>query len=158
MVSFTAGLCAIGEVRDELNFNIQKAYSRIDRMAYTAENLAAVIATGRAYDTDTNYIYVVRETPVEYSFSIDGTYSVSDHGIEYFTASTTTPVICETLYGENLKEKLRTDVLTISQQTLSSSQQAQVRENIGAADDADTKAAFAIVENGNNATNSISSG
>ena len=158
MVSFTAGLCAVGEVRDELNFNIQKAYSRIDRMAYTAENLAAVIATGRAYDTDTNYIYVVRETPVEYSFSIDGTYSVSDHGIEYFTASTTTPVICETLYGENLKDKLRTDVLTISQQTLSSNQQAQVRENIGAADDADTKAAFAIVENGNNATNAISSG
>lgn len=133
MVSFTAGLCAIGEVRDELNFNIQKAYSRIDRMAYTAENLAAVIATGRAYDTDTNYIYVVRETPVEYSFSIDGTYSVSDHGIEYFTASTTTPVICETLYGENLKDKLRTDVLTISQQTLSANQQAQVLDNIGAA-------------------------
>ena len=140
MVSFTAGLCAVGEVRDELNFNIQKAYSRIDRLAYTADNLAAVIASGRAYDTDTNYIYVVRETPVEYSFSIDGTYSVSDHGIEYFTASTTTPVICEALYGENLKDKLRTDVVTISQQTLSSSQKAQVLTNIGAFSQADGNA------------------
>lgn len=132
MVNFVAGLCAIGDVRDEINFNTQKAISRIQRMEYTDANLAAVIVSGRPYDTDTNYIYVVRETYEETGFSLDPTYTVSDHGLEFYTASTNVPPVTETIYGNNLKDKLRTDVLTISQQTLSSSQQAQVRENIGA--------------------------
>ena len=114
MVNFAGGLLAIGDVRDEINFNLQKAISRIERLAYTAENLAAVIASGRLYDTDTDYIYVVRASNVEYNFSEDGTYIVSDHGIEFYTATTTTAPVTETLYGENLKDKLRTDVVTIS--------------------------------------------
>lgn len=114
MANFSAGLCAVGDVRDEINFNIQKAISRIERLAYTAENLAAAIASGRLYDTDTNYIYLVRATAVETSFSLDGDYTVCDHGLEFFTASTNVPPITDTLYGENLKDKLRTDVVTIS--------------------------------------------
>ena len=114
MASFTAGLCAIGDVRDEINFNLQKAYSRIERMAYTAENLAVAIASGRAYDTDTNYIYLVRATPVEISFSVNGDYTVDDHGIEFYEASTDVPPVTDALYGENLKDKLRSDVVTIS--------------------------------------------
>lgn len=114
MANFTAGLCAINDVRDEINFNLQKAISRIERMAYSAENLAAVIATGRLYDTDTNYIYVVRATAVETSFTVSGEYTVSDHGIEFYTASTNIAPVTDALYGENLKDKLRTDVITIS--------------------------------------------
>ena len=114
MANFSAGLCAVGDVRDEINFNIQKAISRIERLAYTAENLAAAIASGRLYDTDTNYIYLVRASAVETSFSLDGDYTVCDHGLEFFTASTNVPPITDTLYGENLKDKLRTDVVTIS--------------------------------------------
>lgn len=133
MVNFVNGLFAIGDVRDEINFNTQKAYSRIQRIAYTAENLATVISSGQQYDTDTNYIYVVRENPVEYAFTIDGTYTVSDHGLEFYTAATTTPPVTQTIYGDNLKDKLRTDVLTISAQELSASQKSQVLENIGAA-------------------------
>ena len=131
MVSFPYGLLAINDVRDEINFNIQKAISRIERLAYTAENLASVVESGRAYDTDTNYIYVVRASAVEVAFELDGTYTVSDHGIEFYTATTTTPPVTESIYGDNLKDKLRTDVLTISQQTLTSGQQAQVQSNIG---------------------------
>ena len=157
MVNFAAGLLAIGEVRDEINFNIQKAISRVQRLSYTAENLALVIASGVPYDTDTNYIYAVRETPVEYNFTVDGSFTVSDHGIEFFTATTDTPVVCETLYGQNLKDKLRRDVVTISEQTLTSTQKEQVRENIGAASD-DIKAAMGVVENGNTATQAIASG
>jgi hypothetical protein len=137
MLNFSAGLCAIGDVRDEINFNTQLAISRINRLAYTSENLAAVIASGMQYDTDTNYIYVVRQNAVETSFSVDGIYTVSDHGIEFYTTTSTTPPVTEAIYGDNLKDKLRTDVLTISQQTLSAAQKTQVLSNIGAASTAD---------------------
>lgn len=114
MANFTAGLCRVGTVADEINFNLQTAISRIQRLAYTAENLADVIASGVDYEADTNYIYAVRQSPVTYSFELDGTYTVSDHGIEYFTGTT---VPCEVLiiYGNNLKNKLERDVLTKSQ-------------------------------------------
>ena len=71
-----------------------------------------------------------------YSVSIDGDYAAYDHGLEYFTG-TEQAVYAQTLYGANLKNKLERDVLTISQQTLTSSQQTQVRSNIGAAASAD---------------------
>jgi hypothetical protein len=123
-------LLAIGDVRDEINFNTQKAISRIERLAYTPENLEDVIASGRPYETDTNYIYCVRASYVETDIAIDGTYTVSDHGIEFYTATTTTPPVTECIYGNNLKDKLRMDVLTISAQNLSAAQQAQVQTNI----------------------------
>lgn len=133
MVSFPNGLMRIGNYYDEINLNTLRAYSRIERLAYTAENLEAVVALGVPYDTDTNYIYAVRQTPVTYVIALDGEYTVSDHGTEYFNG-TTVPVEASSLYGQDLKGKLRRDVLTISQQSLSSTQKAQVLSNIGAAD------------------------
>ena len=130
MVDFAAGLCSVGVVKDEINLNTQTAISRIQRLAYTEQNLAAVIASGVDYDTDENYIYAVREEPVVYDIEIDGEYSVNDHGIEFITG-TSVPCEVETLYGNDLKGKLRRDVLTISAQQLSSSQKAQVQNNIG---------------------------
>lgn len=131
MVSFPAGLCAVGDIRDEINFNTQKAIARIERLEYTAENLAYIVESGRLYDTDTNYIYAVRASYVEFDIDVDPSYTVSDHGLEYYTATTTTPPVTETIYGHNLKDKLRTDVLTISAQTLTETQKAQVQNNIG---------------------------
>lgn len=113
MLNFTNGLCAVGDIHDEINVNAQKAIQRVERLAYNSTNLANVIASGVAYIYDTNYIYAELETPVVTSVEINGTYAVSDHGIEYFTG-TTVPVFTETIYGENLKDKLRTDVVTIS--------------------------------------------
>lgn len=132
MLNFPYGLLAVGNVRDEINLNTQKAINRVQRMTFTPENLEMVIESGVAYDTDTNFIYAELETPTTTNISIDGTYTVSDHGIEYFTG-TSVPVVMESLYGENLKDKLRRDVVTISQQTLTNAQKAQVLQNIGAA-------------------------
>lgn len=130
MLAFPYGLCAVGNVRDEINLNTQTAIKRIERFGYSAENLAAVIASGVDYDADESYIYAVMQTPNTSAVSVNGDYAVSDHGIEYFIGSSI-PVYTEVLYGENLKDKLRTDVLTISQQQLTNAQKAQVQQNIG---------------------------
>lgn len=139
MVDFPAGLMKIGNVYDEINLNIGKAYSRIQRLEYTSENLVDVIASGVDYDTDTSYIYAVRVEPVVYTISLDGEYTVSDHGIEEFVG-TAVALTASALYGNDLKGKLRRDVLTISQQTLTSDQKAQVLQNIGAGSAADVAA------------------
>lgn len=139
MVDFPAGLMKIGNYYDEINLNTGKAYSRIQRMEYTEENLADVIASGVPYDTDTDYIYAVRVEPAVYTISLDGEYTVNDHGEEMFLG-TSVPLTASSLYGNDLKGKLRRDVVTISQQTLTSNQQAQVRTNIGAASQEDVTA------------------
>lgn len=131
MVNFPDGMMNIGNVYDEINLNIGRAYSRIEKMEYTDANLEAVIASGVPYDTDTGYIYAVRVSPVTYNISLDGEYTVSDHGMEMFLG-TSVGLTASSVYGNDLKGKLRRDVLTISQQTLTSAQQAQVLENIGA--------------------------
>ena len=58
-------------------------------------------------------------------------YQVDDHGTEKFT-NTSLSVEAELLYGQNLRDKLRTDVVTISHQVLTGSQQKQVQTNINA--------------------------
>lgn len=134
MVSFPDGLMRIetdlGPVYDEINLNTQRAYSRIERMEYTDENLENVIASGMPYDTDQNYIYAVRAEPVTMVISLSGDYTVSDHGIEMFNG-TLIPVTASALYGQDLKGKLRRDVLTLSAQTLTWAQRTQVRNNLG---------------------------
>ena len=130
MVDFPYGLLAVGGVRDEINIAAQLAIHRVQRLDY-ADNIEDVIASGLAYEADTNYVYVVLATPTTESIELDGDYIVSDHGIEFYDG-TDVPVVSESLYGENLKDKLRTDVLTISAQTLTATQKAQVISNIGA--------------------------
>jgi len=137
--SFPNGLMRVESVRDEIDFVTQKTISRIERMAYTAENLETVIASGRPYDADESYIYVVRSAPVYTSVTLDGSYTVNDHGNELFSG-TTVPVYAEILYGVNLKNKLERDVITYSAQTETSARQAQARTNIGAASQADLTA------------------
>ena len=131
MVNFPNGLMRVGTFFDEINLNTGLAYSRIERLEYNTSNLEDVIASGVPYDTDTGYIYAVKEEPDTYTISLDGDYTASDHGTEMFQG-TSVPVTASSLYGNDLKDKLRTDVLTLSQQTLSPAQKRQVRENIGA--------------------------
>ena len=131
MVNFPDGLMKVDSIADEINLNTGKAYSKIQKLAYTQENLDNVIASGVPYDTDANYIYAVKLLVDEYSISISGEYTVSDHGIEMFIGSAV-PVNASSLYGQDLKNKLRRDVVTISQQELTEQQKTQVCENIGA--------------------------
>jgi len=127
---FPYGLLSAGTVHDEINFNVGVATSYVERLAYDSTNLATAKSSGRQYEYDTNYIYLERSTPITSSVSIDGSYTVSDHGMESFSG-TSQAVYAQTIYGANLKNKLERDVLTISQQTLSAAQKGQVQENLG---------------------------
>lgn len=130
MVDFPYGLMRVGNIFDEINLNTGKAYSRIERLAYNDENLDYAESSGFPYDVDTSYIYIARASVLAYDISLDGEYTVSDHGMEMFIG-TSVPVTASALYGNDLKGKLRRDVLTISQQTLTASQKEQVLENLG---------------------------
>ena len=139
---FEFGLLQVGDVRDEINFNTGVATRKIDRLAYSAENRAAAEASGRAYEYDTNYIYLERAEYIETDlddYGIDGAYDANDHGLEMFSG-TPIAIYAVAVYGNSLKNKLETDVLTISGQTLTSAQQGQARTNIGAASQADVTA------------------
>lgn len=109
--NFPYGLCRVNNTRDEIDCNQKQAISRIQRMAYSEENRASAAASGRDYEFDENYIYLVRATPVVTSITIDEEYDCDDHGLEWFT-DTAVPVYAEILYGQNLKDKLRRDVIT----------------------------------------------
>ena len=127
---FPYGLLAVGSVRDEINLNNGQAISRVERLAYSAENLTTAQQSGREYDYDEDYIYLARAAAVTTTISISRDYQVADHGMEIFDSDV--PVVAQSIYGASLKNKLERDVLTISQQTLTQQQKRQVQENIGA--------------------------
>ena len=135
MVSFPYGLCRIGDIYDEINFNTKQIIPRVKRIQYTDEARADAESSGLAYIFDESYIYIemTAEEIAEAtsSFALENQTEVDSHGIEFFTG-TNWEVGTEIAYGASLKDKLRRDVLTISQQTLSEEQKAQVLENIGA--------------------------
>lgn len=114
MTNFPYGLMQVEGVSDEIDFSIGKAISRIDRMTYSAENLAIAKASGRPWEADTSYIYIVKAAEDVYTTSVSGSYTANDHGEEIIDGSTI-PVFVQTLYGQNLVDKLRMDVVTKSQ-------------------------------------------
>lgn len=132
---FPYGLMSVGTARDEINLNIAQATSRIERLTNNETNMADAVDSGRPFDYDTGYIYIVRETPVVTpltgSYAVSGSFTVNDHGLEWFEDSEI-DVPCQIIYGASLKNKLERNVLTISQQSLTTAQQTQVRNNINA--------------------------
>lgn len=128
--NFPSGLMKAGSVVDEIDLNLGQAISRVDRMSYSAENLAIAKGSGREFEYDENYIYLARASASVVSISVNGVVASDDHGIEYFEG-TEVPVVCEILYGTNLKNKLERDVLTLSSQELTAGQINQVQRNIG---------------------------
>ena len=109
MTNFPNGLFWVNGVADEINLNMQTATSNIERLAYNAANLATAKASGRDYECDNNYIYLVREEPIVYDISVDGEHTAYDHGMEIVNG-TTVPVYVETMYGYNLKDMIRHDL------------------------------------------------
>ena len=148
---FPYGLLKVGSgssaVYDEIDFVHKQAISRISRVAYTDEARAAAEAAGRPYEFDEDYIYQARATEIVNSITIDEEYTVSEHGTEFF-ASSTIPVYSEILYGQNLKDKLKRNVVTLSEQALTAGQKRHVRANIGAGTVA-LEDGLAIVVDGN---------
>ena len=137
MASLPNGLCSVGNVYDEINFSTKQIIQRVGRTSYSDASRAAAEASGRAYDFDEDYVYLEMTAQeiaaATSSFAADEQYTVNDHGIEFFT-NTAVEVGSEIAYGASLKDKLRRDVLTISQQSLSSGQKSQVQNNIGVSD------------------------
>lgn len=129
---FPFGLCAIGIVTDEINFNDRVATIRIERVAYSTENRIVAENSGRAFIYDANWIYSVKETPEKVRFNVDNDLVVYDHGIEYFTG-TEVPLTAFQLFGQNLKDKLRREVVAVTPQNFSASQKQIARANIEAA-------------------------
>ena len=129
----TYGFPAVGEVRDELSFANRTYTQRIGYYPYSASNLETVKALDVDYIYDSNVIFYVLPTPVIYSLAttVSSAYTVHDYGTEEFLG-TDVPVNATMVYGQNLRDKLRRDVVTISKQNLSAHQKAQVQENIDA--------------------------
>lgn len=106
VANFPNGLCEVGTVQDELNFELGKAIRRIGRMDYSAENLAAVQAMDVDYIYDATYIYYVLEEEVEIAFEVDGRYTAYSHGIEAFGGKNEVPPEIQIEYRTDLKETL----------------------------------------------------
>lgn len=137
----------IGDILDLRN----RTYTqKIERVVNNTENMADVISSGQPYEYTNEYIYVVLESPRVYLnveaedleaeakasdpsepiwVPIRYTYSVDDLATEEFTG-TTVEILATQRYGENLRNKLKGNVLTISDQTeLNSSQIDSIRKN-----------------------------
>ena len=136
------GLPAVGSIADEINFDLKQYIQRIGHYTYSAANLATVQALGVDYDYDLSHIFYVLTNPIiiNLASTVSSSYEANDIGIEYFTYSlgvgssvNGNTFECYHLYGQNLRDKLRRDVLTISAQSLSDHEKTQVLTNIGAA-------------------------
>ena len=129
------GMPAIGNVRDRLDLDGSTYIQKIGRLENTSTNMNTVINLRVEYDYDDNWIYYVLPNFNYYILSFSAgqpsLYSVNDFGTEEFIG-TEYPVIAENIYGENLRNKLKTDVLMISQQNppLTNSQINSVRKNL----------------------------
>ena len=107
-----------------------------DRIFVAEDETVVGFLSVEVYHEDEDYIYLARASAQTSEVTIDGSFTTNDHGIEYFTGITV-PIHAEFLYGNNLKNKLEREVLTLSSQTLTSTQKAQVHSNIDVPSNAD---------------------
>ena len=127
----TYGMPKVGTIADRINLDAGTYIQRIGRLANTSSNMDYVVSLETGYDYDDNYIYYVLPSAITYNINISPIYTVNDWGTEEFLG-TTVPLSAQLLYGQNLRDKLRTDVVTISEQSLTQNQKNQVCTNIGA--------------------------
>lgn len=130
---FPNGMMAVGASYDSISIDLGKAYNRIERLDWDEETLAEIIAQGREYDADENYIYVIRTNVESHDISVNGEYTASDHGIEMIDGTTVPPMVT-IIYGQNLKAKLLNEVVTGTPQDWSEEAKRQIRDNIGVTD------------------------
>ena len=143
---FPHGLLRVGDIRDEIDFNTGLAISNVQRLAYSQENVEAAIASGRTWEADTNWIYLERASAEVHEADVDGQYTVSDHGLEYFT-DTDIAVYAVVLYGNNLKNKLERDVVTKSQDVVNGFDSDATDKALSAAAGASLYAHLESIEN-----------
>ena len=137
MQNFPYGLCRVGPIVDEINIGGKVAIRRIGRDAWSEQGEAALITAGTEYDADRDYIYYVLDKPVETALTISDEYTANDHGLEIIDSTTSTAPFVQTMYGENLVDKLRRKVVAVTEQSFQQSEQETARQNIGAAADSE---------------------
>ena len=128
----TYGMPRVGAVPDTLDLDAGIYVQRIGRLTNTPANMSTVVGYGTDYDYDDDYIYYVLPQSVTYEVDISPDYMVNDWGTEEFLG-TEIPCTAQMLYSQNLRDKLRTDVLTISTQTpsLTTTEINRVSQNLG---------------------------
>ena len=126
------GLIDVAGTKDYIDSEIEMYVKQTARIAYNKQNLYNVKEANKNYIYDANWIYYnlsalqIIQTPI----SFKGDYQANDFGCEYFTG-TEIPAWVKIDYQANLVDKLRTDVLTVSEQNLSQAQKQQVWANLG---------------------------
>lgn len=117
----TIWLPAVGDYCDEINFQTNKYFQRVQTTALDYGDLATLIEDNASnpdfvYDYDSTYIYYYDWTVTTYDISWDRTYTANDYWTERFLDSNDdiidVPVEANTSYGSNLVDKLRTWVVT----------------------------------------------
>jgi len=109
---------AVGTYRNVLDLSAKTFTKNVTRIAYTPEALTALLAqhtdwvNGTHYMHDNNYIYHII-TPTTETVQMNGLYTVNDYSTEEFVGTLVAPY-SEHIYGENLVDKLRVDVITDS--------------------------------------------
>ena len=105
----TYGIPSVGSVADKMDLEKGIYIKNIGRYGYSAENLVTVQNMNVEYDYDDTNIFYVLTSPITYTIEVNPIYTVNDFGTEEFIG-TSIPVIGQTLYGQNLRDKLRLDV------------------------------------------------
>lgn len=129
------GIPSVGAVCDEFDFDAKKYYKRIGFKTFSAENIEYVKSYGTEYvDDGVASIYYVLKEADRVVFDLPNSFSnlvaVCDYGTEEFIGSSVS-VRAKMSYLPNLRDKLRTNVLTISEQSLSDSSKEQIGYNLG---------------------------
>ena len=116
-------------VRDEIDLENFIYHKRLDCQAYDQDVVDYLIANNVPCSYDTHYIFTVLPDAVDIEFNeMDNTYIANDFGTEEYVDSY--KVYSKSSYQENLVDKLRRNVLTISAQSLTDDDLRQIYENL----------------------------
>ena len=130
------GIPSVGDVSDVLDLDNRIYTKNIGMVEFSEQNLSNVISKGVPYSYDNSIILYQLDAPVVYKLADDVTdeYDVCDYGHEEFVYAdgvAAVTVYNSINYGQSLKDKLRRDVVTISAQSLTDAEKAQVGLNVG---------------------------
>lgn len=113
----TYGLAAVDGIYDEIDFQNDKYYQRIERVVYSNSELVRIQNLGITPLFDNKYIYYPLTTPKIYSLKdFSSYYLIDDFGTEEFEGSAL-PLTASIYHTVNLKDKIRRDVEVLSNKT-----------------------------------------
>lgn len=128
------GMVNIGTTYDVIDFNNKRYVQYFGRYDYSAEKVAELEQAETPFIYDSTSIFYLLDEPISYTLGdVNNKLIAADYGIEHWEGETG-PVEAQYTFLANLKDKLRTDVLTISPQVLNDTQKQQIWQNLGLED------------------------